>query len=97
MNKILEIILLLVVLLIVYRYASKVGTKKIINEYQEKSVLRGTYNAEYEKELKIYLDKYLAIMSVVTVVIMTSINIFIGLISIFIMLLICPIPKEKNI
>lgn len=94
MNKIFELILLLFIGMIIYKYTATFGVKKVISQYITNSKLKGTYNEDYEKEFTRYLNKNLSIMALIVYLIMAYTNIFIGLISVIVIYLFNPAPKE---
>ena len=93
MNKIFELILLLFIGMIIYKYTATFGVKKVISEYITNSKLKGNYDQDYEKEFTKYLNKKLPIIAVIEYLIMAFTNIFICIISVIVIYLFNQVTK----
>lgn len=96
MDFIISRITLLIAIAVMCIYVNKVVKKNILKRYIEKSMSNGSYDKEYEKKLKTYLDKNITVMIVLTAIVIDILNIVSGILFLVIMYIINPIPKEDK-
>lgn len=95
MDFIINKISLLITITVICIYVNKVSKKNILKRYVEKSISNGSYDKEYEKKLRTYLDKNITLMIVSTAIVTYVLNIVSGILFLIIMYIINPIPKDN--
>lgn len=96
MDFIINKISLLITITLICIYVNKVSKKNILKRYVKKSTLNGSYDKEYEKRLRTYIDKNITLMIVSTAILTYILNITSGILFLIIIYIINPIPKDNK-